>query len=90
MTEGSDPNQFWATLGVRLLHPIQIQIIEAMLWIDCPLSASVLVEAFNGEIRLSTVAYHVRRLKSLGALKLAGKRQPARGSTEKLYRLRLS
>jgi hypothetical protein len=90
VTEGSDPDQFWATLVVRLLHPIQIQIIEAMLWIDYPLSASALVKVFGGKIRPSTVAYHVLRLNSLRALRKVGKREPLRGSPEKLYRVRLS
>jgi len=89
VTGGSDPDQFWGTLGARLLHPIQIQIIEAMLWIDRPISASALVKVFNEELRLSTVAYHVRRLNSLRALRTVGKRVPSRGSPEKLYRVRL-
>ncbi len=87
MTDGGAPDGFWATLAARLLHPIQVQIIEAMAWIDLPLSASDLVRVFSGEKRLSAIAYHVRRLDSLGALTPAGKRHPARGSEEKLYRL---
>ena len=90
MIEGSDPDQFWATLGARLLHPVQVQIIEAMLWIDYPLSASELVKVFGGKPHLSKLAYHVRRLKSLGALRPAGSHQPTKGSIEKLYLLRLS
>jgi hypothetical protein len=90
VTESSDPDQLWGMLGARLLHPIQVQIIEAMLWIDRPMSASVLVMVFGEELRLSAVAYHVRRLSSLRALRTVDKRQPMRGSPEKLYRLRLS
>jgi hypothetical protein len=81
------PDRFWATLAAQLLHSRQLQIIEAMRWIDQPLSASELVRVFAGEERLSAIAYHVRRLDSLGALKPAGKRHPTRGSEEKLYRL---
>lgn len=76
-------------LGVRLLHPIQVQILEAMLWIDEPMSASALAKVFGGNIRPSTVAYHMLRLKSLRALRKVGKREPLRGSPEKLYRVRL-
>ena len=90
MTEGSDPDQFWGMLGARLLLPIQVQIIEAMLWIDRPMSASELVKVFGEEPRLSsTVAYHVRRLNSLRALRMVDERTPTRGSQEKLYRVRL-
>jgi hypothetical protein len=74
-------------LAVHLLHPFQVQIIEAMAWIDQPLSASELVQVFLREQRLSAIAYHVRRLDSIGALKSAGQRHPQRGSEEKLYRL---
>jgi hypothetical protein len=88
VTGGSDPDQFWWALVVRLLHPVQIQIIEAMLWIDQPLSASALVKIFDGKIRPSTVAYHVLHLSELRALRKVGKRTPKRGSQEKLYRVR--
>jgi hypothetical protein len=87
VTGGEVPEGFWATLAARLLHSYQVQIIEAMRWIDQPLSASELVRVFDQELRLSTIAYHVRRLDSLGALSPAGKRHPLRGSEEKLYRL---
>jgi hypothetical protein len=64
-----------------------VQIIEAMRWIDHPLSASELVQVFDAELHLSTISYHVRRLDSLGVLTPAGRRHPPRGSEEKLYRL---
>lgn len=88
MTEGSDPDQFWGALAARLLHPIQVQIIEAILWIDRPTSASELVKIFNEELRLSVVAYHARRLDSLRALRTVRTRTPPRGSPEKLYLVR--
>jgi hypothetical protein len=87
MTSGEVPDGFWAMLAAHLLHPFQVQIIEAMAWIDRPLSASELVLVFHREQRLSAIAYHVRRLDSIGALKPAGQRHPQRGSEEKLYRL---
>lgn len=89
MTDGSERDQFWGTLGARLLHSMQVEILEAMLWIDYPLSASALAQVFDGKIRSSTIAYHVLRLDSLRALKKVGKREPLRGSPEKLYRVRL-
>jgi hypothetical protein len=87
MTGDAAPDGFWAGLAVSLLHPIQLQIIEALIWIDVPLSASELVEIFHRGHRLSSIAYHVRRLDSLGALEPVGARNPKRGSKEKLYRL---
>jgi hypothetical protein len=78
---------FWAELAARLLHPVQLQIVEAMRWIDRPLSVTELFLVFGKEHRLSTIAYHVRRLASLGALRPKGRRSPVRGSIEKLYLL---
>ncbi len=87
MTGEGISEAFWAMLAARLLHPFQVQIIEAMRWIDRPLSASQLVHVFERKQRLSKVAYHLRRLDSLGALRPAGQRYPTRGSVEKFYRL---
>lgn len=87
MTGGEVPDGFWAALAAQMLHTCQVQIIEAMRWVDQPLSASELVEVLGAGQPLSTIAYHVRRLDSLGALRSAGMRHPARGSEEKLYQL---
>jgi hypothetical protein len=87
VTDGEAHDGFWATLAALLLHSCQVQIIEAMRWVDEPLSASELVHVLGTGQRLSTIAYHVRRLDSLGALTPAGKRHPPRGSEEKLYLL---
>jgi hypothetical protein len=85
--ENAAPDEFWAELAVSLLHPIQLQIIEALIWIDVPLSASELVQIFHRKHALSAIGYHVRRLYSLGAIRPVGARNPKRGSKEKLYRL---
>jgi hypothetical protein len=87
MTDGTAPDEFWTALAVSLIHPIQLQIIEALIWIDVPMSASEFVEIFHRKHNLSTIGYHVRRLYWLGALKPVGARNPKRGSKEKLYRL---
>ena len=84
------PDGFWPALAASLLHPVQLQIIEAIAWIDHPLSASELVRVLGGEQRLSAVAYHVRRLADVGALRPIEQRQPTRGSLEWLYRLGLA
>jgi predicted MarR family transcription regulator len=90
VTGGRLPEGFWIALAVRLLHPVQLQIIEAMRWIDQPLSVSELVQVLDREQRLSAIAYHVGRLAKLGALRPTGHRHPARGSIERFYRLGLA
>jgi hypothetical protein len=76
----------WDALIARLIHPTQLAVIEAMLWIDRPLSSAELVRVFDGEVVLSSVAYHVRRLSELGVLELTGTRQ-VRGAIEHFFRL---
>lgn len=74
----------WDALIARLIHPTQLAVIEAMLWIDRPLSSAELVRVFDGEIVLSSVAYHVRRLADLGVLKQTSTRQ-VRGAIEHFF-----
>lgn len=76
----------WDALIARLIHPTQLAVIEAMLWIDRPLSSAELVRIFDGEVVLSSVAYHVRRLAELGVLEQTGTRQ-VRGAIEHFFRL---
>ena len=76
----------WDALIARLIHPTQLAVIEAMLWIDRPLSSAELVRVFDGEVVLSSVAYHVRRLAELGVLEQTGTRQ-VRGAIEHFFRL---
>lgn len=77
----------WDGLPVRLLHEIQLWVIEALSRIDRPLSASVLTKMFDGEdLSLAKVSYHVSRLRDLGVLEPAGTRQ-ARGAVERFYRI---
>ncbi|MEX2107874.1 MAG: hypothetical protein WD827_03175 [Solirubrobacterales bacterium] len=76
----------WEALIGRLMHPTQLAVVEAMLWIDAPLSPTQLVRVFDGEIQLPSVAYHVGRLADFGVLKRTGTRQ-VRGAVEHFYRL---
>lgn len=76
----------WDALIGRLVHPTQVAIIEAMQWIDRPLSPVELVRVFDGEIPLSSLAYHVRRLAELDVLVNVGMRQ-VRGAREHFYTL---
>ena len=76
----------WEALIGRLLHPTQLAVVEAMLWIDRPLSPAQLVRVFDGGVHLSSVAYHVSRLADLGVLEQTETR-PVRGAVEHFFRL---
>ncbi|HWB70077.1 MAG TPA: hypothetical protein VG518_08880 [Solirubrobacterales bacterium] len=76
----------WEALIGRLMHPTQLAVVEAMSWIDVPLSPAQLVRVFDGEMQLPSVAYHVSRLINLGVLERTGTRQ-VRGAVEHFFRL---
>jgi hypothetical protein len=74
----------WEGLIGRLIHPTQLAVLEAMLWIDCPMSPAQLARVFDGEMQLPSVAYHVGRLIDLGVLEQTSTRQ-VRGAVEHFY-----
>lgn len=75
----------WAALVPRLVHPLKVEIIEALLWIDQPLSSADLVKVFEARRgSLSVIAYHVKGLAKVGAIEVVRRRQ-VRGAEEKFY-----
>jgi DNA-binding transcriptional ArsR family regulator len=60
----------WAALVARLLHPVDVEIIEALRWIEQPLSADELSKIFDGKWSWAKVSHHIRRLDKLGAVEL--------------------
>jgi hypothetical protein len=76
----------WETALFTLLHPLQIGTMEAMVWIDEPLSATVLVEIFCSDVPLSNVSYHLSRLVKGGVLREVSTRK-VRGAFEHFYAL---
>ncbi len=86
-TEHGPASVNWDVLLAGLLHPIQFQIIEAMHWIERPTSASQLVQVFDCDPdELSTLSYHLRRLRTLKIVRLSWVRR-VRGAKERLYKL---
>lgn len=76
----------------RVLHPIDVQIIEAMRWIDLPLSTGDLAEIFDGKPSSAVIGRHVRRLVKLDAVELDEAPTPPHlaGITYRLSRRRQS
>jgi hypothetical protein len=83
---GEPPAPTWASAFFSLLHPVQIAVVEAHLWICEPLSAHVIHEILSHEWSLGTVSYHVRRLADAGVLEELFT-TPARGAVEHHYGL---
>lgn len=74
----------WKALAMLLAHPTKALIIQAMRWIDQPLSASDLVLVLDGKLSLSVLSYHVKTLGDYGILTQVEKRQ-VRGAWKHLY-----
>lgn len=83
--EGDEPPFDWAALVPRVVHPAKVAIVEALIRIGRPLSATELRDLFNEPgYYLSLVSYHARELEKVGVIEEIGSRQ-VRGATEKFY-----
>lgn len=84
--KGGEASFDWGDLALRLAHPVQVAILEAMLWMGQPLAASELFDLFGepDEYNLSRVSYHVVRLATIGALEKTSSRQ-VRGAVKTYY-----
>ena len=82
-----EPAFDWAALAPRLLHPMKVAIIEALLWIGKPLSAPQLAELFDDPPKRSSISYHLKELAALRVVRIVWSR-PVRGAREKFFGLR--
>lgn len=74
----------WGALVSRVLHPAQVAIIEAALWIELPLAPSDVARMFGEDFTLQHAGYHVRALADLEILELF-ETEPVRGATKHYY-----
>ncbi len=89
MTFGNNKGQHfeWDILVPHIIHPTKVAIIEAMGWIDEPVSPRDLHRSFAEELELPLVAYHVRGLAEIGAVRKVRERA-VRGVLQTFYVLR--
>lgn len=78
--------RFWDVAAIRLVHPTQVIIIEAIVRIGRPLSPTSLAKISDETISLGSFDYHCKRLASLDLLEIV-KRKQRRGAVEKFYGL---
>ncbi len=74
----------WEILVPRLIHPMKVAIIEAMSWIEVPVSPKELDRIFGEEFGVSLVAYHMRRLAQVGAVE-KDHQESVRGALQTFY-----
>lgn len=76
----------WGLLVPMMVHPLKVAIIEAMDWLDVPLSAKDLDLLLDEEYGLSLVSYHLRKLADVGAIERVEQRA-VRGALQTFYAL---
>jgi hypothetical protein len=87
MMDGSNNGHFnWDILVPYLIHPVKVAIIEAMEWIEVPVSPRELDRVFDEQFGLSLVAYHMRTLAEVGVVEKV-RQEPVRGAVQKFYSL---
>ena len=81
---GGELSLDWSVLVPHVLHPLKVEIIEAMCWIGRSLSANELTSVLGKEKKLSQIAYHMNTLKGLGVIEMT-RWEPVRGTKENFY-----
>jgi DNA-binding transcriptional ArsR family regulator len=88
----SDHEKLWSTLPAKLSHPVRAPIVEALWWIDEPLSAREAVDALDSDFTMWEVAHHLRVLEELGVVEVLaadpGRAASRRDGFDVLYRLK--
>lgn len=69
---------------MSFVHPLKVPILEAMLWLDIPLSPLDLERLFLACFPLSTISYHTRTLAKASVIRKVGERS-VRGTTQTFY-----
>jgi hypothetical protein len=82
---GDEPVAVWERLVPHVVSPIEVAIIEALLWIQEPLSATDLSKSFSHRSYYARlVNHHASTLEEFGVVEVVGHRK-VRGATEIFY-----
>jgi hypothetical protein len=83
--EGDEQSQFvWDALVPRSIQPLTVAVVEALLWLESPLSAPELGAVFSGEFSFSSVSYHLTKLAVAETIAEVGERWED-GAAQPLY-----
>ena len=80
------PHFSWDSLVPYLVHPVKVAIIEAMEWVEVPVSPRELDRLFGEEFGVSLVSYHMRTLADVGVVEKV-RQQSVRGALQTFYTL---
>ena len=76
----------WDEIAPRAIHPVQVQMIEALLYIGRPLTVGDFSRLFDGKPSTMALLHHVERLIRAGVLAVDGC-EHIRGAKVRLLRL---
>ncbi|HZE06042.1 MAG TPA: hypothetical protein VE127_12505 [Solirubrobacteraceae bacterium] len=74
----------WGALVALVVHPIKVEIVEAMDWIGRPLAASELKRVLDHRHSTPAISYHMNVLAKFGVL-VRAEIQQVRGAWKHLY-----
>lgn len=77
---GANSSVDWSLLVAPLINPIKVIIIEAMLWIERPLSATELRHMLFGAYDVPSCSYHLNSLAELKVLEQVTRRRVKKSS----------
>lgn len=79
----------WDALVPQVVHPVKVSIVEALLRVDEPMSASGLAKLLSSppDHYLTMVSYHLRTLEETGLVAVIERRQGGGNTEETTYRL---
>lgn len=78
----------WSDLVPLVLHKTKLVILEAMLWIDEPLSAVDIQRMCDGKLSTSAISYHLKNLSADHPVLRLYDEEPIRGARKKRYYFR--
>lgn len=74
----------WGSLVSRKIHPVQVLMIEALVWVELPLAPADVARFSNGQYTVSLVGYHAKALEDRGIIELLDT-EAVRGATRHNY-----
>lgn len=82
---GAGDEQFpWDSLVALILHPIQVLMLESMVWIGTPISPVDVAHMCDGQYTLSLIGYHAKALAERGVIEVIDT-ESVRGAVRHLY-----
>lgn len=69
----------WAALIPHLIHPTKVIIIEALLWLERPMSATELEKVAGADPPLSDFSHHLNQIAKMSVLEVVEKRKIGKG-----------